>query len=76
MFTNSAVSLPTGVDLDTMMPSAFTVEASWKFENGGFRTVVGRDAQNVATADGALAALYLQARPDNSIGIRFTDAGG
>jgi hypothetical protein len=76
MFTNSAVSLPTGVDIDTMMPAAFTVEASWKFENGGYRTLVGRDARNVATSNGALAALYLQARPDNSLGILFVDAAG
>ena len=59
-----------------MMPSAFTVEASWKPENGGYRTVVGRDAQNVATSDGALAALYFQAQPDNSFAIKFTDAAG
>ena len=76
MFTNSAVSLPSGIDVDTMTPAAFTVEASWKFENGGYRTVVGRDAQNVATSDGALAALYLQAHPDNSIGILFNDVAG
>jgi hypothetical protein len=76
MFTTSSVSMPAGVDVETMTPTAFTVEASWKPENGGFRTVVGRDAQNVATSDGALAALYLQARPDNSVGIQFTDVAG
>src|SRR5439155_15462371 len=76
MFTTSSVSHPSGVDAETMMPSAFTVEVSWKPENGGFRTVVGRDAQNVATTDGALAALYLQALPDNSLAIKFTDAAG
>lgn len=76
MFTDSSVSMPTGVDLETMMPSTFTVEASWKFENGGYRTVVGRDAQNVATSNAALSALYLQARPDNSIGVLFVDAAG
>jgi len=76
MFTNSAVSLPSGVDIDTMTPSAFTIEASWKFENGGYRTVVGRDAQNVATDDGALAALYFQARPGNALGILFVDVAG
>src|SRR5439155_17158167 len=32
--------------------------------------------QNVSTSNGALAAVYLQARPDNSIGINFTDVGG
>jgi hypothetical protein len=76
MFTTSSVSMPTGVDAETMTPAAFTVEASWKPENGGFRTVVGRDARNVATSDGAVAALYLQAQPDNSLAIKFTDVAG
>lgn len=76
MFTDSAVSMPSGVNVETMTPSAFTVEASWKPENGGFRTAVGRDAQNVATSNGALAALYLQARPNNSIGVLFVDVAG
>jgi Concanavalin A-like lectin/glucanases superfamily len=76
MFTSSAGSMPTGVDIDTMTPSAFTVEASWKLENGGYRTLVGRDAQNVSTNTPAAAALYLQARPGNRIGIQFTDVAG
>jgi autotransporter-associated beta strand protein len=76
MFTTSSASLPTGVDVETMTPSAFTIEVSYKPENGGFRTVVGRDAQNVSTSNASLAALYVQARPDNSIGIEFTDAAG
>jgi hypothetical protein len=76
LFTDSSVSLPSGVNVETMTPTAFTVEASWKPENGGFRTVVGRDAQNVSTSNGALAALYLQARPDNRVGIQFTDVAG
>lgn len=69
MFTSSAT-------LDSMTPAAFTIEASWKMENGGHRTVVGRDARNVATSNGNLAALYLQARPDNSVGILFNDVTG
>lgn len=76
MFTKAAVSNPSGVNIDTMTPSAFTVEASWKFENGGHRTVVGRDARNVSSSNGALAALYLQAQPDNSIKFEFTDVAG
>jgi hypothetical protein len=76
MFTDSAVSLPTGVNIETMTPGAFTVEASWKPEAGGHRTVVGRDGQNVATAGGAISSLYLQARPDNSVGILFVDMAG
>lgn len=76
MFTGSSVSLPSGVDAETMTPLAFTVEASWKPEVGGYRTVVGRDARNVATSDANLAALYLQAQPDNSLAIKFADLAG
>ena len=76
MFTDALVSAPSGVNLDTMMPTAFTVEASWKMENGGYRTVVGRDAQNISISDASEPAVMLQARPDNSVGIRFTDAAG
>jgi len=76
MFTDSAVSAPTGVNIETMMPTTFTVEASYKPENGGYRTVVGRDARDVVTDRGALAALYMQVRPDNSVGIGFADAAG
>lgn len=59
---------------------AFTVEASYKPETGGHRTIVGRDAIGVDTVDGngdgALSALYLQVRPDDSVGIQFTDVDG
>ncbi len=59
-----------------MTPPAFTIEVSDKPENGGYRTVVGRDAENIATGSAATSALYLQVRPDNSVGIEFTDAAG
>jgi Concanavalin A-like lectin/glucanases superfamily/PEP-CTERM motif len=62
--------------LNTATFGQFTVEASFKPENGGFRTLVGRDARNVATSNAALAALYLQARPDNSVGLLFVDVAG
>ena len=80
MFTTSSVSMPSGVDVETMMPLAFTVEASFKPENGGYRTIVGRDSTNVATVDpnnnAALAALYLQVQPDNSMAFKFADVAG
>lgn len=76
LFSNSAIRMPSGVDIETMMPTAFTIEVSWKPERGGYRTVVGRDARNVATTNGDLAALYLQAQPDNSMAIKFADAAG
>ena len=53
-----------------------TVEASYKPENGGFRTVVGRDAADVATGDGALAAFYLTITPENAVLTRYVDVGG
>ncbi|MEX2216277.1 MAG: PEP-CTERM sorting domain-containing protein [Phycisphaeraceae bacterium] len=54
----------------------WTIEASWKPENGGFRTVVGRDAQGVASSNGSFAALYLQAVPNNALAIKFVDEAG
>ena len=38
--------------------------------------MVGRDARNVATSNGDLAAFYLQVRPDDSVGVAFTDVSG
>ena len=76
-FTSAAASLPTGINADTMTPAQFTVELCYKPEaNGGFRTVLSRDARNVATSNAELAALYLQVRPDDSVGIAFTDVSG
>jgi hypothetical protein len=59
----------------TMTPSAFTIEASVKLENGGYRTIVGRDSQGTAT-DTALAALYFQAIPNNALAIKYCDVTG
>ena len=38
--------------------------------------MVGRDARYVSTGNGDLAAFYLQIRPDDSIGVTFTDVSG
>ena len=54
----------------------FTVEASYKPENGGFRNVVGRDATDVATDAGDLAAFYLQITPENAVRARYVDVAG
>lgn len=76
-FTKASVSLPTGVNIDTFTPAQFSVELSCKPEiTGGYRTLLSRDAKNIATADANLAALYLQIRPDDSVGIAFTDVSG
>ena len=68
--SNAPTSLTTG------QFAAWTVEASWKPETGGNRTVVGRDARDVVTGTGALSALYLKLNPDNSLAISFADVGG
>jgi hypothetical protein len=76
MFTSAAGS-SSGINARTITPAQFTVEASCKLEaNGGYRTVVGRDARNVSSANTNLAAFYLQVRPDDSACVNFTDVAG
>lgn len=62
-----------------MTPSAFTIEVSFKPENGGYRTLVGRDSRGANTQPGGdlnLAALYLQLIPGNALAIKFNDVSG
>ena len=70
----------TGAGIQTITPAAFTIEATFKLENGGYRTIVGRDSQGATTngdsTDGNLAALYFQAMPDNRLAIKFCDVSG
>ena len=54
----------------------FSVEASYKAENGGFRTVVGRDGNNVVTDRGDLAPFYLSFTPQNAVRVSFADVSG
>jgi hypothetical protein len=70
MFTDTAQGI------NGIQPAAFTVEASFKLENGGYRTIVGRDSRGAATINGDLAALYFQAMPDNTLAIKFCDVTG
>ena len=66
--------------LQYLSPAAFTVEAIVKLENGGYRTIVGRDSEGTNTAgegpNGDLAALYLQAIPNNGLAFKFCDVSG
>lgn len=65
------------VAMRSMSPAAFTIEASFKPEAGGWRTIVGRDSQGAATTgDLNLAALYFQITPDNAVAIKFADVSG
>lgn len=76
MFTSAAGS-SSGINARAITPAQFTVEASYKPEaSGGHRTVVGRDARNVSSANADLAAFYLQVRPDDSACVAFTDVAG
>ncbi|MBP8605683.1 MAG: PEP-CTERM sorting domain-containing protein [Phycisphaerae bacterium] len=57
-------------------PAAFTIEATFKLENGGYKTIVGRDSRGTATINSDLAALYFQAVPNNGLAIKFCDVSG
>jgi hypothetical protein len=62
--------------IQTITPAAFTIEASFRLENGGYRTIVGRDGTDVADQNRELAPLYLQAVPGNALAIKFADQEG
>lgn len=70
MFTQS------GAPIQSISPAAFTVEVTFMPENGGYRTIVGRDSRGTATIDQALAALYLQLLPEDKLAIKFCDVSG
>lgn len=74
MFTDTADAI------NGIQPGAFTIEASFKLENGGHRTIVGRDSYGANTAGDSpnadLAALYFQAVPNNALAIKFCDVSG
>ena len=64
--------------LSTWSPSAWSIEASFKLESGGYRGIVGRDSNggHVDGSDDKLAALYFQKRPDESMAINYLDSAG
>ncbi len=62
--------------MQTMSPAQFTIEAAFKPENGGYRTIVGRDSRGAGTVDGNAAALYFQIQPGNAVAITFEDVAG
>jgi hypothetical protein len=65
-----------GSPMQTMTPAGFTIEASFKPETGGWRTLVGRDSRAATATDTNLAALYFQITPVNAVAIRFCDVAG
>jgi hypothetical protein len=76
LFTSSPEAVLVGFDIERWTPAVFTIEASFKPEEGGYRTFVGRDGRNVASSNGSLAALYFQIQPDDSVAIKFADVAG
>ncbi len=70
----------TGSAISTMVPAAFTVEVTFKIENGGYRTIIGRDSYGTVTAgddiNPELAAFYLQAIPNNGLAVKYCDVDG
>jgi len=75
-YTWSAQSSPSGTDLETITPTSFTVEAVFTVGSGSHRAVVGRDARNVRTGDGALSAFYLKIDPNDHPEVIITDQDG
>ncbi|TWT97840.1 hypothetical protein Pla108_19930 [Botrimarina colliarenosi] len=65
---------PTGIG--SITPAQFTVEVSFRLENGGYRTIIGRDSTDVATTNRELAAFYLIAQPGNNLAVKFADQEG
>ncbi len=66
----------TGSSLQTMTFPQFTIEATFKLENGTHRTIVGRDSFGASTTNSQLSALYFQALPNNGLAIKFGDEDG
>ncbi len=64
---------------DTMRswtPAAFTLEATIKFQSGSYRTYIGRDSYGKCSSNASLAALYIQATPNNALAFKFCDSAG
>lgn len=66
---------PAGPLTSVVLP-AWTVEASYKPQTGGFRTVVGRNANQVAGPSSGLAALYIGATTSNELRVIYVDEDG
>lgn len=76
-FTWSQQSLPSGTDLQTIAPAQWTIEASVKPSSlNAWQTFVGREGNDVMTAEPRSAPLYFQITPQNHFRINYTDAAG
>lgn len=73
--TWSLNSAPTGTDLETVKPLAWTLEASiYATANNGHRTFLGREGNGVA-ANASAAPLYFKTL-NGKLGIEFADEAG
>jgi hypothetical protein len=76
-FTWSTQTAPTGTNLDTWTSTTWTIEASFYTDVlGGFRTVVGREGNDVKTGEAAHAPLYFQKMSNDRFRIAYVDASG
>ncbi len=78
-FSWSTQSAPSGVDLDTMQPLAWTIEASVYLDPSaasGWRTFIGRDGYDVNSGDVNVASLYFQKTSGGYLRIQFVDVAG
>ena len=78
LFTGSAVSNPPGIDLQTITPEQWTIEAAIRPDivNNAHRTFVGRDGSGVVPGTWALAPLYFVITPNAALAIRYADVDG
>lgn len=66
-----------GQDVEAYFGNTFTLEVSYKPElTDGHRTFLGRDGINTTSGDGALANIYFQLRPDETVAFNYSDAQG
>ena len=74
LFTASASSRPTGIDLQKWTPAQWTIEVSFRVDTiSSHHTMVGRDGTGVAAENSQLAALYFQVVPDGRVAIKYAD---
>jgi hypothetical protein len=72
-FTWSEQSSPSGTDLETWTPSAWTIEASFKANDlWAYHTIVGRDGFNVSDEHAMKAPVYFSVRPNGVVAIEFS----
>jgi len=77
-FTWSTQSQPSGTDVDTLHPLAWTIESSVYLSGtaaSGWRTFLGRDGYGVA-GDANSACLYFQKTAGGVLRIHFVDVAG